>query len=115
MTSGRPGGDEPPNDWTNVAGGPAWTRVTEPDGGPGERYLHLFTPEQPEVDWTHPEVRADFAKTLGFWFDRGVDGFRVDVTHSLAVPSPAIAAGDPLCGAAAGHVESKARIHRMLF
>jgi alpha-glucosidase len=79
-----PGGNEPPNDWTNVAGGEAWTRVTEPDGRPGQWYLHLFMPEQPDVDWTHPEVRADFAKTLGFWFDRGVDGFRIDVAHSLA-------------------------------
>jgi Alpha amylase, catalytic domain len=77
------GGSEPP-DRANVAGGPSWTRVTEPDGRPGEWYLHLFTPQQPDVDWTHPEVRADFAKTLGFWFDRGVDGFRIDVAHSLA-------------------------------
>ena len=58
--------------------------MTEPDGRPGEWYLHLFTPEQPDLDWTHPEVRADFEKTLGFWFDRGVDGFRIDVAHSLA-------------------------------
>jgi alpha-glucosidase len=67
-----------------MGGGPAWTRVAEPDGRPGEWYLHLFTPEQPDLDWTHPEVRADFEKTLRFWFDRGVDGFRVDVAHSLA-------------------------------
>ena len=79
-----PGGEEPPNDWASVATSPAWTRVTEPDGRPGEWYLHLFTPEQPDLDWTHPEVRADFEKTLGFWFDRGVDGFRIDVAHSLA-------------------------------
>jgi alpha-glucosidase len=79
-----PGGNEPPNDWTSVGGGLACTRVTEPGGTPGEWYLHLFTAEQPDVDWTHPEVRADFAKTLGFWFDRGVDGFRIDVAHSLA-------------------------------
>ena len=78
------GGEEPPNDWASVATSPAWTRVTEPDGRPGEWYLHLFTPEQPDLDWTHPEVRADFEKTLGFWFDRGVDGFRIDVAHSLA-------------------------------
>jgi alpha-glucosidase len=94
------GGDEPPNDWTSVAGGPAWTRVTEPGGGPGEWYLHLFTPEQPDVDWTHPEVRADFAKTLGFWFDRGVDGFRVDVAHSLAKQAGLPDAGH---GAGPGH------------
>jgi alpha-glucosidase len=83
----RPGrgadGNEPPNDWRSVIGSPAWARVVEPDGRPGEWYLHLFSPEQPDLDWTHPEVRADFEKTLGFWFDRGVDGFRIDVAHSL--------------------------------
>jgi alpha-glucosidase len=83
----RPGrgedGGQPPNDWQSVFGGPAWTRVTGTDGRPGEWYLHLFAPEQPDLDWTHPDVRADFEKTLRFWFDRGVDGFRIDVAHSL--------------------------------
>ncbi len=83
----RPGrgadGDQPPNDWRSIFGGLAWTRVTEPDGRPGEWYLHLFDPGQPDVNWEHPEVRADFADTLRFWFDRGVDGFRIDVAHSL--------------------------------
>jgi len=83
----RPGrgedGSEPPNDWLSTFGSSAWTRVDEPDGRPGEWYLHLFSPEQPDLDWTHPEVRADFEKTLRFWFDRGVDGFRIDVAHSL--------------------------------
>jgi alpha-glucosidase len=75
----RPGrGDLPPNDWMANFGGPAWTQV--PDG---EWYLHLFAPEQPDVNWEHPDVRADFADTLRFWFDRGVDGFRIDVAHSL--------------------------------
>jgi alpha-glucosidase len=78
-----PGGNEPPNDWASVFGSSAWTRVTEPDGRPGEWYVHLFAPEQPDLDWTDPEVRADFGKTLRFWFDRGVDGFRIDVAHSL--------------------------------
>jgi alpha-glucosidase len=77
------GGDRPPNDWRSVLGSPAWTRVEEGDGRPGEWYLHLFSPEQPDLNWSHPEVRADFAATLRFWFDRGVDGFRVDVAHSL--------------------------------
>ena len=78
-----PGGEQPPNDWVSVFGGPAWTRVTEPGGEPGEWYLHLFDPAQPDVNWEHPEVRAEFADTLRFWFDRGVDGFRIDVAHSL--------------------------------
>lgn len=78
------GEEEPPNDWTASFGGPAWTRVVEPDGRPGQWYLHLFAPEQPDLDWTHPEVAADFERTLAFWFDRGLDGFRIDVAMGLA-------------------------------
>jgi alpha-glucosidase len=79
----RAGGDQPPNDWRSGFGGPAWTRVTEADGRPGQWYLHLFTPEQPDLDWTHPDVRADFEETMRFWFERGIDGFRIDVAHGL--------------------------------
>ena len=80
---GRRRRELPPNDWQSVFGGPAWERVTEPDGTPGEWYLHLFAPEQPDLNWEHPEVRAEFEETLRFWFDRGVDGFRIDVAHWL--------------------------------
>ncbi len=79
-----PGGDEPPNDWRSVFGGPAWTRLTEVDGSPGPWYLHLFDSSQPDLDWTREEVRAAFDDVLGFWLDRGVDGFRIDVAHGLA-------------------------------
>jgi alpha-glucosidase len=78
-----PNGDLAPNDWQSIFGGPAWTRIVEPDGSPGEWYLHLFAPEQPDLNWEHPAVREDFEETLRFWFDRGVDGFRIDVAHSL--------------------------------
>ncbi|HEV2633518.1 MAG TPA: glycoside hydrolase family 13 protein [Actinocrinis sp.] len=78
-----PDGDLPPNNWTSYFGGPAWTRITEPDGTPGQWYLHLFAPEQPDFNWDNPAVREDFLHTLRFWFDRGVDGFRID---SAAVP-----------------------------
>jgi alpha-glucosidase len=84
----RPGrgehGELPPSDWRSVFGGPAWTRITEPDGTPGEWYLHLFAPEQPDFNWENPEVRAEFEDILRFWLDRGVDGFRIDVAHGLA-------------------------------
>ncbi|WP_153395438.1 glycoside hydrolase family 13 protein [Ornithinicoccus halotolerans] len=76
-------GSEPPNNWSSVFGGPAWTRVTEADGAPGQWYLHLFDPKQPDLDWDNPEVRAMFEQVLRFWLDRGVDGFRVDVAHGL--------------------------------
>jgi alpha-glucosidase len=77
------GGDQRPNDWSSGFGGPAWTRVTEVDGRPGQWYLHLFTPEQPDLDWTNPDVRAEFEQTMRFWFELGVDGFRIDVAHGL--------------------------------
>ncbi|MGQ5635834.1 MULTISPECIES: glycoside hydrolase family 13 protein [unclassified Streptomyces] len=73
-----PDGAEPPNDWVSSFGGPAWTRL--PDG---DWYLHLFAPQQPDLNWRHPEVRAEFESILRFWFARGVDGFRIDVAHGL--------------------------------
>ena len=74
-------GSQPPNNWTSVFGGPAWTRVAD-----GQWYLHLFAPEQPDLNWDNPEVHADLAQTLRFWLDRGVDGFRIDVAHGMAKP-----------------------------
>jgi len=73
-----PDGSEPPNNWLSMFGGSAWERV--PDG---EWYLHLFDVTQPDLNWRNPEVPADFEKTLRFWLDRGVDGFRIDVAHAL--------------------------------
>lgn len=77
-------GAEPPNNWTSVFGGPAWTRVADADGQPGEWYLHLFAPEQPDLNWENPEVMADLEETIRFWLARGVDGFRIDVAHGMA-------------------------------
>ena len=79
-----PDGAEPPNDWVSNFGGPAWTRVTEPDGRPGSGTCTCSTPKQPDLDWTNPEVVAEFESILRFWLDRGVDGFRIDVAHGLA-------------------------------
>jgi alpha-glucosidase len=76
-------GELPPNNWPSVFGGPAWHR--EPGGG-RQWYLHLFAPEQPDLDWNNPEVPAEFDRILRFWLDRGVDGFRIDVAHGMAKP-----------------------------
>ena len=73
-----PDGVEPPTNWLSTFGGPAWTRA--PDG---QWYLHLFTPEQPDLNWRNPDVGDDMEATLRFWLDRGVDGFRIDVAHGL--------------------------------
>jgi alpha-glucosidase len=72
------GSGQPPNDWRSVFGGCAWTQV--PDG---QWYLHLFAPEQPDLNWDNPQVQAEFENILRFWLDRGVDGFRIDVAHGL--------------------------------
>ena len=69
----------PPNNWTSVFGGPAWTL----DEASGQYYLHLFAPEQPDLNWRNPEVHAEWERILRFWLDRGVDGFRIDVAHGL--------------------------------
>jgi alpha-glucosidase len=72
-------GAEPPSNWRSVFGGIAWERVAD-----GEWYLHLFTPEQPDLNWDLEDVRDDFDAILRFWLDRGVDGIRIDVAHGLA-------------------------------
>jgi alpha-glucosidase len=78
------GGNAPPNDWISAFGGPAWTRITEPDGSPGQWYLHLFAPAQPDLNWDNPEVRAEFESVLRFWFDFGLDGLRIDAASGFA-------------------------------
>jgi alpha-glucosidase len=76
-------GDLPPNNWESVFGGSAWTRVPNPDGTPGQWYLHLFDVSQPDLNWQNPWVRTQMRWILRFWLDRGVDGFRIDVAHGL--------------------------------
>jgi alpha-glucosidase len=81
---GRGDGSLPPGNWQSVFGGSAWTRVVEPDGRLGQWYLHSFDAGQPDLNWENPEVAAAFEDVLRFWFDRGVDGFRIDVAHGHA-------------------------------
>ncbi len=69
-----PGGG-PPNNWISDFGGSAW----EWDEATGQYYYHAFLKEQPDLNWRNPEVRAAMLDVLRFWFDRGVDGFRIDV------------------------------------
>jgi alpha-glucosidase len=88
----RPGrgddGELPPNNWPSQFGGPAWTRTTDPDGTPGDWFLNLFDSEQPDLNWNHPDVRAEHEDILRFWFDRGAGGVRID--------SAAMVTKDPL-------------------
>lgn len=69
----------PPNNWVSHFGGPAWT-LDEPTG---QYYMHLFLPEQPDLNWAEPRVHAAFEEILDTWFSRGIDGVRIDVAHSL--------------------------------
>ncbi len=73
-----PDGSLPPTDWLSTFGGPAWERVAD-----GQWYFHHFAREQPDLNWANPDVHEEFVKTLRFWSDRGVDGFRIDVAHML--------------------------------
>lgn len=86
---GRGGGAAPPNNWISHFGGPAWTR----DPASGQWYLHLFLPEQPDLNWDNPAVRDEFDHILTTWFERGVDGFRIDVAHAL-VKAPGLPDND---------------------
>jgi alpha-glucosidase len=94
----RPGrgrdGELPPNSWQSIFGGPAWTRIEGDASRPGEWYLHLFAPEQPDLNWTHPDVWAEHEDVLRFWFDRGVAGVRID-SAALLVKDPALAEETP--------------------
>jgi alpha-glucosidase len=71
--------DRPPNNWRAAFGGPAWTW----DAATAAWYLHLFLPQQPDLNWRNPDVVAAQHDVLRFWLDRGVDGFRADVVHLI--------------------------------
>jgi alpha-glucosidase len=82
-------GELPPNDWGSVFGGPAWTRIHD-----GQWYLHLFDPGQPDFNWENRLVREEFEDILRFWFDRGVDGIRID-SAAMVVKDPDLPDYDP--------------------
>ncbi|VEJ57466.1 alpha-glucosidase [Arachnia propionica] len=70
--------ETPPNNWTSFFSGPAWRRI-------GEKWaLHLFAPEQPDLNWDNPAVRREVADIVRFWLAEGVDGFRLDVINYIS-------------------------------
>ncbi len=93
-----PGGSEPPNNWRSTFGGPAWTRTSTSTGAPGQWYLHSFDASQPDFNWENSEVVEMFDDVLRTWFDRGIDGFRIDVAYAMikhaGLPDLADPAGD---------------------
>ena len=74
----------PPTNWTSSFTGSAWERIL----GSDDFYLHLFAPEQPDLNWENPAVREEMADILRFWLDRGVDGFRFDVFNLFSKVYP---------------------------
>ena len=74
-------GKRTPRFWrrSRIFGGRAWTL----DPISGQYYLHLFLPEQPDLNWRNPAVREEFDAILRFWLERGIDGFRVDAAQTL--------------------------------
>jgi alpha-glucosidase len=82
-------GDEMPTSWPSNFSGSTWTRTTNPNGTPGEWYLHLFSTRQPDLNWSHPDVVREHEEILRFWFDRGVAGVRID-SAALLVKDPTL-------------------------
>ena len=87
-------GELPPNDWCSLFGGSIWERIDDLDdagrpltgpgtGRPFQWYMHIFAPEQPDLNWEEPTVHADLIETLRLWSDHGVDGFRIDVALGM--------------------------------
>jgi alpha-glucosidase len=73
------GSASPPNNWRSTFGGPAWTWEPATE----QWYLHNFLAAQPDLNWWNEEVRVEFDRILGFWFERGIAGFRIDVAHGI--------------------------------
>ncbi|WP_122088682.1 glycoside hydrolase family 13 protein [Halalkalicoccus subterraneus] len=82
--------DEPPNNWTSVFGGPAWTY----DDERREWYLHLFDKKQPDLNWRNRDVRADITEMITWWLEKGIDGFRMDAIDFLS-KAEGLPDGDP--------------------
>lgn len=79
-----PDGSEPPNNWRSAFGGSAWTRLILPSGDAEQWYLHIFDSSQPDFNWECADVGEMFDGVLRTWFNRGIDGFRIDVAHGMA-------------------------------
>lgn len=103
-------GDEMPTKWVSNFQGDTWTRTVNPDGTPGEWYLHLFTPEQPDLNWNHPDVRAEHEDILRFWFDRGVAGVRID-SAGLLIKDPALPEVPDVVGPGQHPTEDRDEVH----
>jgi oligo-1,6-glucosidase len=115
MAAGQPGAE--PTNWRSFFSGPTW----ELDQASGEYYLHLFTREQPDLNWENPEVREAIYTMMRWWLDRGVDGFRMDVINMISkdvAPDGHLHDGPPIPGTSLGDGSASylcgPRIHEFL-
>ncbi|MCL2035416.1 MAG: alpha-glucosidase [Oscillospiraceae bacterium] len=108
---GKNGG--PPNNWESFFGGPTW----EYDDKTGQYYMHLFVKQQPDLNWENPDVRHEIYDMMKWWFDKGVDGFRMD-TVNMYSKAPGFPDGEPIPGTPYGdkspHMHNGPRIHEFL-
>ena len=104
--------DNPPNNWTSMFQGPAWTRAKDHPQAKelgvedNEWYLNLFDSAQPDFNWDNPKVKEEFESILRFWLAKGVDGFRVDVSHGL-IKKPGLPNWDGSIAMIQGEQEAK--------
>jgi alpha-glucosidase len=73
------GPGQPPNNWTSIFGGSAWTL----DAATNQYYYHFFYPQQPDLNWRNPAVKDAMFDVTRFWYKRGVSGFRLDAVDTL--------------------------------
>lgn len=98
----------PPNNWISDFGGPAW----EYDEATGQYYYHAFLKEQPDLNWRNLELRQAMLDILHFWFDRGVDGFRIDVLwHMIKHPDFPDNPANPAYAPAMGEMHQVLQLH----
>jgi oligo-1,6-glucosidase len=95
FVAGEPGAE--PTNWESYFSRPAWTL----DEATGEYYLHLFAPEQPDLNWENPEVRRAVYAMMRWWLSRGVGGFRMDVINLISKKYP-LGDGPPLADTGRG-------------
>lgn len=111
FTAGEPGAE--PTNWGSAFSGPAWTL----DPASGQYYLHLFAPQQPDLNWENADVRSAVYDMMNWWLDLGVDGFRMDVINYISkdpsLPDGVVPAG-ALWGDGGPHFISGPRIHDYL-
>ncbi len=105
-----PEGEAPPNAWKSFFGGPAWAY----DDGREEWYLHLFDVKQPDLNWENPQVREEVFDMMEWWFDKGIDGFRMDVINLVSKPEGLPNDPDDPFGGAMTQSTNGPRIHEFL-